>query len=286
MNYHTEIDTVGLQVDCYDHYEQHKVFDQLLSFIADLGLFVKRKETIVGAVPRREYVVYRNNRTLVTIYSGSYGSKGEVRFYVTIKFAGLKTYDTFLDVTSHQYLLQVAAFLNTNNIRFKLSELDIAIDAECSFDHIMALCVKRSPKTEYHVLTERQLFRTTTYIEKIPKNRENKSVLRAYTYDKAYKEKLHTPLTRFELKLQPKFFNKYGFSLVAIEKALDRYYVMHFHHLDEKYYVMQQISGYKSVRKRECQQLGLDRYRLYPDMGVVERFINKLLYVVDLKFTK
>jgi len=121
----------------------------------------------------------------------------------------------------------------------------------------------------------------TTYIEKIERNKLTKAVLRAYTYDKRHKELLPYDITRFEIKLQAKYFNKHGFSIESIEKTLDRYHVMYFENLLEKYTIMTIYDKYKTVQKREICRLGLEQYRIYADMDYISDFIDLILNVTD-----
>jgi len=282
----TEIDTVALQIDFDTDQRQREVLNDLYCFISENGFYIDCKEYgFGGGMKKREYFVYANNATIATLSTGAFRTGSYVnndyaiKYYITVKFAGLKRYDDVSDTVSYNGLLLVCAYLNTYEIAFKLTELDICIDVECTLEHLVALCVKKSPKTHYYALEERQIFTTTRYIEKMAKKKLGKAVLRAYTYDKMIKESLDTPLSRFELKLQSAYFKKYGFSIESIEKALDRYCVMYFEDLEIKERMIKRYNGYTSVRKREIERMGLDRYRLYPDIAYIDDFIVTLLCV-------
>lgn len=289
MKHTTNIDTIGIQVDCNDAYKQREILDGLLGFtFRQNSIYIEPKDYLIGInTIRREHCIYLNNTTLATINTGIFRTGSYIKndytmkYYISIKFAGLKTYNDILDKAANDYLLRICAYLNTKGITFKLTELDICIDAECAFENILAICTKRSPKTNYYKPTDDQTYTTTTYIEKITKKKLTKAVLRAYTYDKSDKEHLDYPITRFEIKLQPKYFNKYGFSIKSIEKALDRYYVMYFEDTEEKYSKIAAYNGYQTVRKREVKRLKLDEYRLFFDIGYIDNFINKLLNADD-----
>ncbi len=285
----TAIDTIGIQIDCNNAYIQREILQSILGFtMMTNSLYVDHKDYPVGMnTTRREYFIYSNNITVATINTGVFraGSHANndyaMKYYINIKFAGLKKYNDVLDASSHNCLLMICAYLNTRGIVFKLTELDVCIDAECAYENILAVCTKKSPKTHYHELIDDQVYATTTYIEKIVAQKRDKAVLRAYTYDKSHKEKLSSKITRFEVKLQPKYFNKYGFSIKAIEKALNRYHVMFFENIEEKHSKIEAYDRYKSVQKRELKRLKFNNYRLYADMGYIETFINLILTVND-----
>lgn len=286
----TAIDTIGIQIDCNNAHTQREILQSILGFIMMTNsLYVDHKDYLVGInTTRREYFIYSNKITVATINTGVFRSGSHdnndyaMKYYINIKFAGLKKYNKTLDKASHNCLLMICAYLNTRGIGFKLTELDVCIDAECAYDNILAVCSKKSPKTHYHELIDDQVYATTTYIEKIVAQKRDKAVLRAYTYDKSHKEKLSNKITRFEVKLQPKYFNKYGFSIKAIEKALNRYHVMFFENTEEKYSKIEAYDRYKRVQKRELKRLEFNDYRLYADMGYIENFINLILTVNNL----
>lgn len=281
MRHTTTIDTIGIQLDLNDECQQREILDGLFSFIIGTNSFyVEYKDYHVGiSTIRREHFIYANNNTIATINTGVFRAGSAVKndfsmkYYISIKFAGLKSYNEVLDASSYNFLLMICAYLNKRGIAFKLTELDICIDVECEFEHMLAICTKKSPKTQYYGLDESQIYDTTSYIEKITKKKLNKAVLRAYTYDKSFKEGLDSSITRFEVKLQAKYFNKYGFSIASMAKALDRYYVMYFEDMEEKDSKIEAYNGYQTVRKREISRLGLDNYRLHADIGCIEHFI-------------
>ena len=286
MNHFTYIDTVGIQVDLETPEEQREILEKLLQYTHSFKRFyVESKKHPLTQTNKWFHCVYARNRTIATINNGVFRSGSpltggyQMKYYVTIKFAGLKTYDQFQDELSQAYLLQVCALLNTMAKPFKLIELDVCIDAFCPFDHILAICTKKSPKTAYYRLTDRQAFSTTTYIEKIDKTKLNQAVLRGYAYDKSYKEQLPFPVTRFEIKLQAKYFRKYGFSIEAISKAFNRYHVLYFADIADKQRVVEKYNAYKSIKRREIIRLGIDHYRLHPNMDNISAFLNTMLTI-------
>ncbi len=278
MIHTTTVDTVAIQIDSNKDKTQREILERLLYFIRESGFYIGYEDNIVGiGIPKRKHFIYANNTTIATINTGV-SSHGR-NYYINIKFAGLKKYNDLLDTASHNSLLTICTYLNSRSIIFKLTELDVCIDIECKFEHILAICTKKSARSKYYDFLSKQAYDTTTYIEKIKKVKRDKALLRAYVYDKSAKEGLCTPITRFELKLQSKYFSKYGFRIDNIQKAFDRYHVMYFPNIEDKYRKIEEYRSYKHVYKRERERLELDNYRLHADMGYIEHFIYNMLSV-------
>ena len=286
MNYHTVIDTVKVQVDFDTALEQQEALNALIQTLTKTGTFYIQYK---NEVFQRDYFIYSHQTIIATITTGSYSERSHhivgylQKYYISVKFAGLYRYNEKIDFISHYCLLKICAFFNTHNIAFKLTELDVCIDAECTFHHLLALCVKKSPKTDYYRPSDMQAFANTTYIEKISSKNLEKAVLRAYTYDKSFKERLSRHITRFELKLQPKYFHKYSFDITSIEKALSRYYVMYFKNSYEKAHLVEAYEKYQLFREREIAKLNLENYRLYPDIPKIKSFLEQLLSINDFE---
>lgn len=283
MNYHTVIDTVKVQVDFNTALEQQEALNTLIHTLATTSTFYIQYK---NEVFQRDYCIYSYQTIIATITTGSYSERSHHvgyihKYYISVKLAGLCRYDEKIDFISRYCLLKICAFFNDNNIAFKLTELDVCIDTECEFHHLLALCVKKSPKTDYYKPSDMQTYTNTTYIEKIPSKNLEKAVLRAYTYNKSLKERLSKHITRFELKLQPKYFHKYSFNITSIEKALSRYYVMYFKNSYERTRIIEAYEKYQLFRKREIDRLNLEKYRLNPDITKIKSFLEQLLNIND-----
>lgn len=285
MKYNTVIDTVKVQVDFSTTNEQQQALNTLLQALSTPNVFYIQQQK--HDLFQRDYFIYSHQTIIATITTGSFNERSNTivgyiqKYYISVKFAGLCRYNIKIDGISHYALLKICAFFNNYNIAFKLTELDVCIDAECEFYHVLALCVKKSPKTVYYNPNERQAFTKTTYIEKIPYKKLEKAVIRAYVYDKSYKENLLQHITRFELKLQPKYFHKYGFAIESIDKALNRYYVLYFKNSYDKNRALEAYENRQSFYKREINRLGFDTYRLCPDMIKIKSFLVELLQADD-----
>lgn len=287
MTYTTEIDTVGLQVDCSHAHLQREILNNLLDYIrCYLNAYIGSVFYYVGFDERIEYKIYCNNRTVVSFRTG-YSNN---HYFISIKFAGLKSYDPVADNLSYSYLLVIAAYLNTRQIPWKLTEMDLAIDVMyVPFENLLAICTSHTSRTKYHPLGEVQLYDgQTTWIEKFETDlAKNTAIKRAYLYDKRLKEfvkhgnVLNYYLQRFEIKLQPNYWNKYSLNLYTLANTLDMYHLMYFENVAEKYTLISRYNSYKSVRQREIERMEFERYRLRFDVLGVETFINTLFLVED-----
>ncbi|MBV5322180.1 MAG: hypothetical protein JZU62_10845 [Sulfuricurvum sp.] len=287
MDYETYIDTVTVQIDCNDSVIQKMILNDLLNYISTFGFYADSKDVYQNKptdIVKIEYSLYANKTTLLTINTGSsrtiVNGYAVIRYYISVKFAGLKSYNDDADQQSNNILAFICAYLNSNQIVFKFTELDVAIDTNVSFEHMLAICTKKSPKTNYWRVGEPQTYENqTTYIENIEESKRNKAILRSYLYDKRLKEGLSYNITRFEIKLQSAFFNKYGFDITPIQNALHRYHVMYFEDIEIKSSKIDAYNNYKNPQRREIKRLGFEEYRLYPNMAYIASFIDYLLHI-------
>ena len=213
MIHSTQIDTIGLQVDFTSSLEQHEIFSLINKHLKEDEIFIDTNNF--------KTIIYSSRTIIGTIKMGMCRMKNLLdnnlinNHYITIRFAGLKRYNTKIDTSSRDILISICAWLNTFQIKFRLIELDIAIDINSQLDNVLVLCTKKSPKTEYYDLNQKQFYTDTIYRENMKKEKLKKTVLRADYYNKRLKERkskneLGFDLTRFEVKLQTQYFKKYG----------------------------------------------------------------------------
>jgi hypothetical protein len=200
----------------------------------------------------------------------------EINYYLLVCFAGLKSYNSIIDNLSYNCLLTTYGTLNTFNFDYRFTELDICLDMNTKIQNILAICTTKLPRTEYHLANHSFYNGDTIYIEKITKGRLNYYSQRAYVYNKAKKEKLFYPLTRFELKLQKSFFLNNELDSRIIVKALNRYLVMYFKNIEEKEKVINKYNSYNRVSKRDIDRMNLDRYRVNLDVKKISNFLDRL----------
>ena len=291
MRYQTTIDTVGIQIDAVNEMTRNMMLEGILALYKRENLFITIKDYPLNQHSNfyiREYHVYANNITVVSIKTGSFSIKDTLTnvvtttYYISLEFAGLMRYNQILDQITNSTLFKTCAYLNSNLITFKLTGLDVCIDLYTKFDNVLALCTKKTPKTVYWATFEEQVYPTTTYIEKIKHNKLQQAVQRAYLYDKAYKEGLEYNLTRFEMKLQPKFFNKNRENIISgIMHSLDKYHVMYVPNKKEKQHLMREYDSHSILRQRDIKKLKFDSYRCHPDISVVVGFINRMFSIIE-----
>ena len=281
MRYKTVIDSVGVRIECNSAIEQREILSNLLEYAgsSNPSFFISYKDYIINPVTgafNREYFIYSHSKALASITTmSSQVGKGRVQtvFFIKIVFAGIKSYHELTDNLSLLCMLSIASWLSANGYILALTELDIAIDIfESSFDNVMGLCVKRVPNVKYYEPDEEQTYDQTAYIEKINLKRKEHVSSRAYTYNKQFKEELDESIVRFELKLQPSWFNNKKTSnfyelLLSIFAALDKYAVMYFEDINAKSFIAQQytdiINSDIKNKSRKLKGLELDSYRLH-----------------------
>jgi len=277
MTYSTEIDTVSIQIDCNSLEEQ-----QAIGFMINRAILEYNKVYSEYNILKKEREILFNNNRLGKIRLGmnpilnKFTRQYDTNYYVAVSFAGLKSYIGVLDNLSKGCLFATCGILNTFNIDYMFTELDVCLDISARIDNVLAICTTKLPRTEYHLVNHRFYNGDTVYIEKISKSRLTYNSQRAYVYNKAKKENLIYPLTRFELKLQKLFFLNNELNFSTIINALDRYTIMYFQNINEKNIIVDKYNSYSRVSKRDIYRMGLDKYRLKPDVVKIERFINNL----------
>ncbi len=281
----TNIDTVAFQMDFEKAEDQRRKLSllcQWVTTIRELGKLEQDKSSKFII----KYDVYFAGTIILTIHSGFTTKTNEVTgeivkklYYIRIRFAGLKSHKQRQDEASFKALMTICAFLNTTRSKFRMVELDIAIDTHCSFDNILAICVNKSGSTTYNQIGHKQYYKgsiPTTYIEKYRNEQEaNNAVLRAYLYNKSVKDGLYSSITRFELKLQNRFFLQYGFSEKSIMEAINRYCVMYFESVKQKSQYCSVLKNFR-ITQDEIEIFGLNRFRLYANGNVVKEFIRQV----------
>ena len=277
MKYSTEIDTISIQVDCKSIEEQLGIRFMIARAIGEYNkVFINYNSFI-----QKDEILFNNNK-IGTIRLGinpimnKLTRQYDINYYTVVCFAGLKSYNTILDSLSYSCLLATVGILNTFNIDYKFTELDICVDMHTKMQNILAICTTKLPRTEYHLANHSFYNGDTVYIEKILKDRLTYNSQRAYVYNKSKKEKLLFPITRFELKLQRPFFFNNELDSKTIINALNRYTVMYFQNPYEKNMIADRYNSYSRISKRDIERMGLVRYRLKPDVSKIERFIKSL----------
>ena len=283
MKHYTQIDNINLQITCDDKEEQKMHKDALLTLIEENELL---KPVYPDYNKNERDIIIRNKRnTIATIRTAAfYAGKdmnGEpiVKFYVSIRFKGLASYVKRLEKLSNDLLWKIAAFMKTRDIRCTVTALDICLDVECLFNQMLVICTIPYKRTEYYKLTEKQIYITSTYIEKISKKKLKRSALWSYYYYKTSKDKLDFPLTRYELKLTSKWFNAHGLQMDTIENTLNRYHILVFDSLEVKNSKITEYNKHSIVRDAELDQMKLEDFRVIPDIDYIDHFLRTLFSI-------
>lgn len=274
--YSTEVDTASIQINCSSLEEQ-----QGISFMLGRAVTEYNRVCLKDNDLTKEREILFNNNRLGTIRLGinplwnKFTRQYDMNYYIVVSFYGLKSHIEILDNLSNGCLFTVCGILNTFSIEYVFTELDMCLDIHTKIDNVLAICTTKLPRTEYYSLNNSFYNGDSVYIEKFTKDKLNYYSQRAYVYNKAKKENLNYPLTRFELKLQKSFF-KNDLDFETIVNALNRYTVMFFPNIYDKSIIVDKYNSYSRISRRDIERMGLDRYRLKPDVVKIERFINNL----------
>ena len=290
----TGLDRIKLRVEFFDSNEQSEFIICLKSLLLDSIEKIYFKDNsknnslfINGYYQRNKYLsivsscyskskCINKKKDIVTIFS------------VTVEFAGLKSYNYKKDNLMNKYLMMVISYLNLNFINFEVIGLDLFVDVDKPFENMFAFCNKKVGKVKYYKTLEKQYHFGTHYIEKF--NNTHKNVMRrAYLYDKSLKENLFLTITRFELKIQTRFFNrnkidnffdKKIFYTNLLNRLIESYHILYFRSIAVK---KNELASYAfledNIRRRDIYKLFLNHYRIIPDISnVVDDLLNLLVH--------
>lgn len=290
----TGLDRIKLRVEFFDSNEQSEFIIGLKSLLSDNIEKIYFKDNsknnslfINGYYQRNKYLsivsscyskskCINKKKDIVTIFS------------VTVEFAGLKSYNYKKDNLMNKYLMMVISYLNLNFINFEVIGLDLFVDVDKPFENMFAFCNKKVGKVKYYKTLEKQYHFGTHYIEKF--NNTHKNVMRrAYLYDKSLKENLFLPTTRFELKIQTRFFNrnkidnffdKKIFYTNLLNRLIESYHILYFRSIAIKNLELASYAFLEdNIRRRDIYKLFLNHYRIIPDISnVVDDLINLLVH--------
>lgn len=263
----THIDTLGIRCECDNKEQRDSLSNALIDFLKEKNIVgIKYDEEQSSKYYQITKLQYSNTK-LATIAKGYYvndTSFDSDYYYINISFYGLKRYSKIKDEASLLLVRTITAFLNTYNIDFRLTELDIAMDILSPIHNILAVCVRRSPNIDYFQLGETnangmkiQKDEGSYYIEKYQSKKQEKNAMsRAYLYDKRrkellkYKRDIGFELTRFEVKFQKRWFVKNEFGVMPIYKALQKYAVLEFKDYEQKKQLIEKLNTTKKARQR------------------------------------
>lgn len=294
----THVDTLGIRCECNSKEERDYLFNNIVYFISNAGIagvvYDQERSTKYYQIMKLQYA----NSTLATISKGYFenntnGYKMEY-YYININFYGLMRYSKIKDDASQLLLRTISAYLNTTHVDFRLTELDIAMDIRSKIDNILAICIRQSANVDYYQLGDIDKNGNTiqenagTYnIEKFTSYKKRKNAMsRAYLYDKRLKElekfkrNIGFALTRFEVKLQKRYFVKNDYCTGIMYKKLNKYAVLLFKDAKQKEIIIQKCNDTNSSKKRrEIIEEALnnnDATLLRPRMDKVGSFLREI----------
>ena len=287
INYTVNIDTLKLQIDFEYSDKQRDTMYELARALETSFPFLKVNYN-TNPIPNGAltHTAYTGRSKILELTSGAYKDiYKRTIYFITVEIAGLKQYCDN-DKIAHNCLIRLVAYLNTNVIRYDYTGIDLAVDIFCPFRYVYAFCNKKAPRVTYYRVNDIQPYLTTHYIEKY-NHTHNQVMKRAKVYYKPAKDKyINYPITRFELKLQSSFFNRYPYKCGMLQNELNRYHILYFPTLEEKDAALSLYAHYEdTIRRRDLHKLGLDKYRIYPNTSDVENFLDSLydVYEHDLK---
>jgi len=282
IKHETNIDTVAIQLDFINPTEQRDRFNLIYNWIirAKLGKIEECKNKSNQKV--KVYNLINGKNKLATLHTGF--SKN---YYIRIRWCGLKSFNKKHDKASFTSLMTICAWLNTTGTNYRFVELDIALDMYCPFNKVLAGCINPVNNITYNPIGFVQYYKDvpTKYIEDYRDKKKRKYAMkRSYLYDKSNKESLNSFVTRFEVKLQNRFFLRYGFNLNSIFIALNKYAIFHFNDFKDKRFELQKLKDKKSLNHLELFKLEKRYQRVYYNLTVIEKFIKQVQSVyVDFK---
>lgn len=177
-------------------YIEYKCYiDSIQLRIEDIGVEVLFKEKYLNEINDKYDIVYRDKSTFRKIFTiRTYTNHKTKEQHLLLSFNGFKKYDTVRDSLIINEFLKVIDILSSNDIKFYLNKIDLAIDfKDIKFTD---LYVRR---TKYTGIQKRIAYLNTTTLNKIIKNKESfylekttskkNSSQRLYVYNKTLKEK-------------------------------------------------------------------------------------------------
>lgn len=280
------IDYVKLQIDLLTAEKQNKAMNGIIYALTTTynNLHINYGTPNKGIMTHE---VLTAGKRILELKSGIYltGSKKDTRrktiYYISIELAGTKQYTAYDEVATN-CLVRMCAFLNNNNYRFIFTGIDVCVDIQCPMFRTLVFCNRKASGVKYYKIGESQPHSSTRYIEKY--NRTHKRVMRrSYVYYKRIDGDYSTSyLTRFEMKLQSRYFNRNDYDSNTIRANLDKYHILYFSTADEQIDATELYRTNEStIRRRDLHKLGLERYRIYPNTREVEKFLFSLYEVYE-----
>ena len=142
----TYINKVTIRADFIYCFELDEALSLLLGNINNNSYYkVEEKNIGENETDYKEYAIYSNFALIGTISTETISNIKNSSEYInvlTFTFDKLKRYSDIIDNSSFLCLLQCCMLLNQRCIDFKLTEIDICLDAVCEQDHTIGMKIK------------------------------------------------------------------------------------------------------------------------------------------------
>lgn len=271
VKYETNIDTVAIQLNFSTGKEQRNKFNLIYNWIIGRRLGKLKNSKDKSNYKVNAYDLMSGNSKLATLHTGF--SKN---FYIRIRWCGLKSFKSKQDEKSIVSLMTICAFLNTTMSNYRFVELDITLDLFCPLNRVLVACINKVNNVQYNDIGFLQYYDgvPTNYVEDYKdKKKRTYAMKRSYLYDKSKKENLNYFVTRFEIKLQNRYFLRYGFNFDSIVSALNKYTVLHFSNSLDKEYMLRSLKYKRSLALFQLEQ---NQIKIFHDLDVIADFIDQV----------
>jgi len=315
------IDSIQLRLNYIDKDFRNIVFNNIIGFIISKKLVAPQYDKKYSTRYSQVTNLISANTKLATISKNQYTSLFINKFTITISFYGIKRYNKLIDDKTMLLLKNISAYLNTTGIIFSISQCDISTDIKCYIDNILVVPYNRNKRKQYNSLglydnngDSIQYYDGTYEIEKFTKDddyinftnkddykkeiyKRKKNVHKlAYVYDKRKKERdkhkydIGYELSRFEIKLQNRYFLSNEISINAFLKEINDYKVFYFENIKQK---DKFIKKYNKVNNNKQRRELIDELQAtipliktkMDKIGTLIRVIDTIKFAADGQFT-
>lgn len=236
------VDSIKIRVDFVDKSYRDTLYNNILDFLKEKNLvaikYDEKKSNLYCQITK----LRSSYTTVATITKTAFTHCFINHFTLSIAFHGLYRYNKKLDDKSKLLLKNITAYLNTKAFPFIITQFDICTDIPFNIENLVALCVNRKSRKSYHPLgkydeygNKIQTYDGTYEIEKFESKEKRNNVMKlAYIYNKRKKEIIKAnndighELTRFEMKLQNRFFLNHEVSANSFLQELKDYKIFYF----------------------------------------------------------
>lgn len=287
------VDSINLSIDFVDKSYRDEVYKNIINYIKNKDLvgiqYDKKKSNSYFQITK----LISSNTTIATLTKKAFTPYFVTQFRITIGFHGLHRYNKKVDDKSKLLLQNIAAYLNAKDIHFVITQFDICTDIPCPIEELVVMCVNRKSSKKYHPLgtydedgNKIQTHDTTYEVEKFKSKESRDNVMkRAYLYDKRIKEidkannDIGFDLTRFEMKLQNRFFLKNEVSANSFLQELKDYKILYFEDIKQKDEFIKQYNKVNTNKHRD--QLVDDISKTTPEIRINMLNISDFIRMVD-----